>query len=351
MLHFVHLRPWNIETSPVGEELKRLGIAHRFLIAPVNLRYRSRIELLLRIYPTLLFKMLVVAIQSLISSQPRPDAVLVSSDVEALVFGAIRTLTRRRTLIVFQTLIITQRKSRIANALYLAYYRFIMAAIDLGICHARAELSTYGVLFPRHAHKLVFVPYGITVDNRDALAATPPLGDGLPMIVTAGRSGRDYPILAQAIIGLPCRLKIICDVAASLAGIPFSNQIEIMDHCFDDDYLKTLASAAFVVLPLRVDDISAGQMVLLQAAALGRAVIITRTNTTVDYAIHEQDALLVDIGSISSLRDAIVRLLHDPVLCNQLGAAASDRFNRDHSVEAYVRRVVSIVNTRCSDAQ
>lgn len=351
MLHFVHLRSWNIETSPIAKELKRLGIAHRFLIAPVNLRYRSRIELLLRIYPILFCKVLVVAVQSLMFSRPRPDAVVVSSDVEALVFGAIRILTRRRTLIVFQTLIITQRKSRIANALYLAYYGLIMATIDLGICHARAELSTYGGLFPRHADKLVFVPFGITVDNRDALAATPTLGDGVPVIVTAGRSGRDYPTLAQAIIGLPCRLKIICDIAASLVGVPSSSQIEVMDHCFDDDYLTTLAGAAFVVLPLGVDDISAGQMVLLQAAALGRAVIITRTNTTVDYAIHEQDALLVNIGSISALRDAIVRLLHDPALCDQLGAAASDRFNRDHSVGAYVRRIVSIINTRCSDAQ
>ncbi len=350
MLHFVHLRSWNIETSPFGEELKRLGTAHRFLITPVNLRYHSRIELLLRIYPVLFYRMLAIAIRSLILSRPRPDAVVVSSDVEALVFCAIRTLTRRRTLVVFQTLIVTQRKSRIANMLYLAYYRLIMAAIDIGICHARAELSAYAILFPSHAHKLVSVPYGITVNNRDVLTATPPLGDGVPVIVTAGRSGRDYPTLARAIIGLPCRLKIICDVAAPLVGVPFSSQIEVVDHCFDDDYLRTLAGAAFVVLPLGIDDISAGQMVLLQAAALGRAVIITRTTTTVDYAIHEQDALLVGISNISALREAIVRLLDDPALCIQLGAAASDRFDRDYSTEAYVRSIVSVIEARCSGA-
>ena len=141
MLHFVHLRSWDIETSPVGKELKRLGIAHRFLITPINLRYRSRIELLFRIYPTLFFKMFVIAVKSLMLSQPRPDAIVVSSDVEALVFGVIRILTRRHTLIVFQTLIITQRKTKIANALYLTYYRLIMSIIDLGA--SRQELCAH----------------------------------------------------------------------------------------------------------------------------------------------------------------------------------------------------------------
>ena len=342
MLHFLHLGAWDIEASPFGKELKRLGIAHRFFITPVNLRYRSIAGLLLRIYPQLILRTLGSAMRSLAFSQPRPTAVIVSSDIQALIFGALRTILRRPTLVVFQTLIVTPRGSPMANALYMAYWRLIMATIDVGICHSRAELASYARLFPRAARKLTFLPYGTTVNDRAALLATAPTGDGTPVVVTAGRSGRDYPTLARAIAGLPCRLKIICDIAAPVADVTLSDQIEVVRDCFDDCYMKALASAVFVVVPLGVDDISAGQMVLLQAAALGRAVVITRTATTVDYASDEHDALLVGIGDVGALRHAMTRLLDDAALRLQLGTAASDRFDREHSTEAYVQGLVSI---------
>ncbi len=99
-------------------------------------------------------------------------------------------------------------------------------------------------------------------------------------------------------------------------------------------------------MPLAVHDISAGQMVLLQAAALGRAVVITRNATTVDYASDEEDALLVDLGDEAGLRQAMRRLLENPDLRDRLGRAASARFDRQHSTEAYVRGLVAAVESR-----
>ncbi len=151
MLHFTHLYRWDIEASPFGRELQRLGVAYRFLATPMSLRYRSRAALALRVYPQLLRRALASATRSLAFSRPCPAAVVVSSDVEALVFGAVRSLLRRRTLVVLGTLIVTPRGSALGNALYLAYWRLIMATIDLGVCHASAEIGGYARLFPRHA--------------------------------------------------------------------------------------------------------------------------------------------------------------------------------------------------------
>ena len=346
MLHLSHLHAWDIEGSPFGAELRRLGVAHRFLPTPVNMRYRSVAGLLLRVYPNLVRRTLATAIASLLRGRPAPDAMVVSSDIEALIYGTLRTVLRRRTLVVLPTLIVTPRRAPLLNAIYMAYWRLVMATIDLGICHARAELATYARLFPRHARKLAFVPFGTTVTDREELQRAPPLGDGVPVIVTAGRSGRDYPTLARAIEGLPCRLLILCDVGAALAGVPAREQIEVVRDRFGDAYLETLAASAFVVVPLAVDGVSAGQMVLLQAAALGRAVVITRTATTVDYATDGQDALLVGLGDTDGLRQAIVRLLDDADLRARLGRAAAARFDREHSTEAYVRGLVAAIDGR-----
>ena len=338
MLHLLHLGQWDIAKSPIGQELRRLRIEHRFLGSPVSLRYKSKAELFLRIYPVLAWVTFRSAVQSLLLSRPAPDAVIVSSDVEALVFGTVRILLRRRTLIVFQTLIITPRGSRFANALYMRYWALLLAVIDLGICHSRLEPERYARLFPRYGHKLAYVPFGVSTEF--VIEAPPDRAGSLPVVVTAGRSGRDYPTLARAIDGLACRLRIICDIHGPLAGVAPSPQIEVVTNCFDRDYLQALADAAFVVVPLGVDDISAGQMVLLQAAALGRAVVITGTATVVDYAADGEDALLVPRGDVAALRGAIRRLLDDPALAGRLGAAAAARFRRDHSKEAYMRNVV-----------
>lgn len=341
MLHILHLGQWDIATSPIGQELLRLGVPHRFLGSPVSLRYRSKAELFLRIYPVLAWVTLRAAVQSLAFSRPPPTAVLVSSDIEALLFGLVRRVLRRRTLIVLQTLIITPRASPFGNALYMRYWALILGLIDLGLCHSRVEPERYARQFPRQGRKFAYVPYGVSTAY--VIEPSPSRGTGVPMIVSAGRSGRDYPTLARAIDGLPCRLRIICDIPGPLERVAASPQIDVLTKCFDREYLQALSDAAFVVVPLAVDDISAGQMVLLQAAGLGRASVITGTATTADYATDGEDALLVPRGDAAAMQAAIRRLLDDPGLADRLGAAALARFGRDHSKEAYVRNVVRAI--------
>jgi glycosyltransferase involved in cell wall biosynthesis len=268
----------------------------------------------------------------------------VRSDIEAIIFGAMRALFRTRTLIVFETLIVTPRRTPFADALYQRYFRLILSLIDVGICHSTAELSRYDRQFPNVRCRFVFVPYGTTVTDREKLiAAYAAKGGDTGDIVAAGRSSRDYATLAAAVRGLPCRLRIVCDVPAPVAGIEPSEQIAIDRDCVGWDYIEALADALFVVVPLAVDELSAGQMVLLQASALNKAVIVTRTSTTPEYATDGEDALLVDRGDVDQMREAIRRLLEDRDLRHRIGSNAGERFLRDHSTEAYVRKLVDAV--------
>ncbi|HUB48404.1 MAG TPA: glycosyltransferase family 4 protein [Acetobacteraceae bacterium] len=333
-------------SKPFGRELKRLGVPHRFYSTPVNQSYRTRFGLLCRIYPTLIFWATISSIRSLLFSKPNPAAVVVTSEIEALIFGCVRTLLRRRTLVVLPTLIITPSQSKLANMLYMFYWRMVIAVIDIGICHSRAEISSYNKLFRSSKGKLLYIPFGLTLEARTALLTTPPLGDGLPVVVTAGRSGRDYRTLVEAIKGLPCRLKIVCDLDAPLSDIAQSDQIDIVRDCFGSDYLRMLAGASFVVIPLAADNVSSGQMVLLQSFALHRAVIITRTATTVDYATDKETALFVPRADIPALRSAVIRLLEDPDLRMQLGCAGALRFDQEYSAESYARSLVAALTSR-----
>ena len=344
MLHFFPRFASGFEDTPFAAELRRLGVAHRFFGAGINFRYRSRFELLFRVYPRLFWFALRSAVQSLLLARPSPSAAVIGTDVEALVFGLIRLLCFRRTLIVFETLIITPRRAPLANALYQRYFGLILSVIDVAICHSTAETARYAAAFPHARCRFVFVPFGTTVNGAGALmAAAAAKADPGRAIVTAGRSGRDYATLAAAVAGLDCRLAIICDIAAPVESLPKTAAIEIVRGAFDQEYLARLANALFVVVPLAVDDISAGQLVLLQASALGRAIIITRTETTPEYATDGEDALFVGLGDVADMRAAIVRLMEDDGLRARLGAGALARFGREHSTAAYVRNLVRAI--------
>ena len=347
MLHILHQRLWSIETSPFAHELVRLGVPHRFLISVIPIRYKTELQRFLRVYPSLTWNTLRLGTRSLFRSKPPPAAILVSTDIEAFVVGLLRWLSRRSTIVVMQTLIVRPRQSPGLNVMYIAYWRAITGLIDLAICHSQSEIEAYGKLFPRARDKFVCIPFGLSV-NPIAAPQEPGL-EPLPVIVTAGRSNRGYAMLVRAIEGLPCRLRIICDLPGPVEHITPSDQVEILDNCFEQDYMRILGSAAFVVVPLTVDDVSAGQMVFLQAAGLGKAVVMTKTSTTTDYATDDVEALLIGLGSQDDMRNAITRLLDSPGLVHRLGAAAKARFERDHSTEAYVRKLVQEIGVRVND--
>ncbi|WP_428533766.1 glycosyltransferase [Rhodopila sp.] len=345
MLHFFPHYANDVSEHPFAVELRRCQLPHRFFASEVDRNYTTLAERLFVAYPRMMWVALGSAIRSLLLSRPRPVAAVVGSDIEALIFGLIRTLLRLRTIIVYETLIIAPRRSPVLRAATHGYFGFILSLIDVAICHSRAETVQYAAAFPRARCRFACVPYGTTVTNHRAVIAKYRNRTETADIVTAGRSGRDYTTLAKAIEGLPCRLRIICNLASSVAGITQNEQITVIRDCFGGDYIDMLAKSLFVVVPLAADDVSAGQMVLLQASALRKAVVVTRTTTTLEYATDTEDALFVDIGDVQQMRTAIRRLLEDTSLRDRLAENALGRFERCYTTEQYVRNMVAAIVT------
>ena len=343
MFHFFPRYTKDASDTPFGSELRRLGVPHRFFGAVLSHRYRSRLELLFVIHSKLLWFSLRNAWRSLVTSRPAPTVVVINSDVETLVFGLFRWVLRRRVLIVFETFIFVPKGGWLGR-LHQRYIALILRIADVAICHARLEVAACQRHFPRARARFVFVPYGTTLTHRQDLmarhAAAAEAGD---VVVSAGKSGRDYATLARGAEGLPCHVQIICDFAAPVAALRHSDRLQVLRDCYGNDYLEALARAKIVVIPLAVNDISAGQMVLLQAFALKKPVIITRTLTTEDYAVDGEDVLMVPMGDADAMRLALQRLLTDDALRRRLADQGERRFVEVNSTEAYVRHLVAMV--------
>lgn len=342
MIHFFPIFSKDPSASPFAQELKALGVPHRLYADAVKLRYQSKLGLLLLGWPKLAWFALRCALRSLVLSRPRPSTVVVGSDIESIIFGIVRALSwPHRPRIVLLGFILTARRSALSNRLRLAYFRFVMRFVDQVICHSPLEVVRYQQLFRRSRTRFTYIPYGLHIGGRDQAAARPPSAG--PYILAAGRSGRDYRTLLEAVAALPVALHIVCDRQEALEGLTIPPNVTVLRDCYDAAYVEQLKNAEFVVIPLSVADISAGQMVLIQSMAYSKATIITRSPTVEEYVTDGEQSLLVPMGDVAALRTAIERLLADRTLAARLAANANATFDDKFCMKAYVGNLVRSV--------
>ena len=243
--------------------------------------------------------------------------------------------------------IFTHRPKPLANWLRGLYFRLIFSIADQAICHSSLEVERYRKIFKSSHTRFEYIPYGlhISVGGVDAeeqrALEERDIPDTEGYILSAGRSGRDYATLFKAVASLPIMLHVVCDSEFAIAGLEIPSNVLLLRNCYDKAYVQELENALFVVIPLQVNDISAGQMVLIQAMAFSKPTIITRTPTVEEYVTEGVESLLVERGDVVELREAIQRLLSEPGLKEKLGAHANATYKSKFCMKAYVTNLVA----------
>ena len=91
VLHFFPRFGRKAAATPYNDYLRETGATYRIIASDVNQAYSRRWQLLLLGYPRLAGSAVRRATQSMLQRRNgRPDAVLISSDVEVLVFACVR---------------------------------------------------------------------------------------------------------------------------------------------------------------------------------------------------------------------------------------------------------------------
>ncbi len=105
------------------------------------------------------------------------------------------------------------------------------------------------------------------------------------------------------------------------------------------ELIELIARSMIVVLPLQERQISTGQSVLLEAMAMGKPVVATRVNGTVDYIEHMTTGLLVPPNDPQAMRDALTLLAGDVELRQRLGNAGRREVLRQYLPNHYAQGV------------
>jgi glycosyltransferase involved in cell wall biosynthesis len=104
------------------------------------------------------------------------------------------------------------------------------------------------------------------------------------------------------------------------------------------------ARSRFVVVPLKTSDTDNGITVILEAMAMGKAVICSRTRGQVDVIEEGVTGLFVPVGDAKALRDAMLELWNDPSRAREMGRAARAYVEKHHPLETFCHDVKAAVD-------
>jgi glycosyltransferase involved in cell wall biosynthesis len=169
------------------------------------------------------------------------------------------------------------------------------------------------------------------------------------IICSVGAEMRDYLTLFRALESTPLR----CHVAADVVRVPGRFRL-VRDRRIHVEELqatpnpnitvgrKTLpelrdlyARSRFVVVPLLQSHSDNGITVILEAMAMGKAVISTATIGQVDVIEDGVTGILVPVGDAEALRRAMVDLWNDPDRARAIGERARAWVERYHTMERF----------------
>ncbi len=211
---------------------------------------------------------------------------------------------------------------------------FIFKKVDLIFVSSRSETAAYSERLRLPNGRIRFLPFHTNVVEPRTVQGTG------GYFLSAGKTGRDFEVLAQAIKNLNCEVVVVSD-ENSVKGVELPQNVKLFLNISYPKYLEMLADCHAVIVPLKRLVKSTGQVVILEAMALGKPVIATETVGTIDYIQSGINGILVPPDDSNALAKAISQLMADRNLCKRLSVNALKSVKDLHTFEIYVNTILT----------
>jgi glycosyltransferase involved in cell wall biosynthesis len=163
-------------------------------------------------------------------------------------------------------------------------------------------------------------------------------------VFSGGWTNRDYDLLFRCAKQLPeMPFVVVASKQSAISEDPPSN-VSLLIQRESAEFHRLLARSRIVVIPLREDVGSSGQMVLLAAMAAGKAAIVPRVGAVADYIEDGVTGVFYDLGSDASLVSALASLHADDRRVRELGRAARATYLERFTPERFNGAVLEYIS-------
>lgn len=270
----------------------------------------------------------------IIKNMRRYDVVITANIKTAQLIAIFRKLFNiKKTKQIILELMLDEEALTIKWKIKRLIQRFILSSVDVTFVSSSDEVKKYSKRFNSLPGRFRFIHFHTNIIEPKIIRSPK------SYILSAGKTGRDYSTLAEAVKDLPVDLLVISD-HKSISEINFPGNTRILTDISWHNYLELLQSCRFVIVPLQKLVKSTGQVVILEAMALGKPVITTETVGTRDYVNSGHTGILVPPGDPFSLRKAICSLIDNQHLQEEISLNALKFIKESCTFDIYVRKIL-----------
>lgn len=214
------------------------------------------------------------------------------------------------------------------------------------LTNSTAELTTIAERYRMSRSRLRFVPLNSNIQN-----PAPSLHDE-GFVLCAGRTLRDYTTLMLAARHIAAPVRVICGANdLNRLTLPMPSNVQVLTEVPRQVYLDHLARCRVVALPLLPTQRSTGQVVMLEAMAMGKPVVTTESPGTLDTIRHGENGFLVEEEDAAALTHQVNVLVRDAELAGRIGRQAVADMIEMGSAERHARLKLEAIQAIWDEAK
>jgi glycosyltransferase involved in cell wall biosynthesis len=269
----------------------------------------------------------------------RSDVIFSTVDRVGIPLVLFAQLGLVRRPIVYTAVGLPERLAQLRGPAARRLYRRALRRTRAIVSYAESEVAWLRDWLGAGGPPVVFVPFGV-----DVQAFSPGQDVAVVDVVSVGADPhRDFELLADVAARHPALS--FCIVASRAprklpANVSFETGLSL------EEVRGRLATARVVALPVKPNSYSGATTVLLQAMALAKPVVVSRTDAiAVGYGLEDRtNCRLVEPGDPEAFEQALLETLADP---GTLGARARETVELGFSWEHYTTAVWKILSSGC----
>ena len=287
-----------------------------------------------------------------LGSANRADVVFSTVDTVGIPLVLARRAGRLRRPLVYAAIGLPERLAQLRSERIRDLYAQALARCASILAYSEREAGELEAWLAERGRRVPvsFVPFGVDTDAFRP-TAEPPMRD----VVSVGADPlRDFPLLLEVARSLPeTSFSMVAgpDNAPAPRDVPPNVSVEV-DLPFDE-MKRRLEEARVVALPVHENTYSGATTVLLQAMALGKPVVVSRTSAiATGYGLVDGDnCRLVPPGDADAFARSLRDVLCDDMHARALGANAHTTVERSLTWDRYVDRIEAALAAAAASAR